>query len=710
MMNFLRHIILYLFPIFCSVMPAWAAEPSPSQPLSYLSLLVGAVVLALLIILGIWVWNLKLRALVARRTRALTKSESLLRAILDASPVGIGMTSKDRRFLGWHNRAMTEILGYESGELEGHHANIIYCNESACREAGQRIKALLNSGLNTPIEVQWRRKDGSFFDCRFRYAPFTYGGEEHAIVIAVDISDSKRAERELVKSERRLRAILESSPDPIVVYDEEGKPTYINLAFTRLFGWSFAEIKDALIPFVPEDQLEITRRKIVELLQSGQSLSFETQRYNKAGERLDVLVNAATVKDVDSDEFSSLVVNLTDLTDKIKLERRLLQAEKMELVGTLAGGIAHDFNNILTVINGFSEIGEHKAGRGEVTLKEHQQVQAAAERARNLVVQLLTFSRQSEPVTRTFALKQMVEESLSMIERIIPRMIKLEFSCDTGVASFINGDVNQLNQIMLNLCLNAVDAMPDGGLIVIKIENINVEELNCSACYTPFSGDYVRLQVRDAGQGIDKVTLQNIFVPFYTTKEVGKGTGLGLSTVFGIVRNHSGHIVCQSEVGVGTVFDIFFPVVVEPLPEVADSAPAETAALTPVQAESGAVKPETILVVDDEEVIRDFVRESMEFYGYRVMTAVSGEEALELYRQSPAEIDLVLLDISMPGMGGLKCLEELLKINPDIRVIIASGYFADGLENDPLQQGASDFLNKPYKIKALLDKIRSVID
>lgn len=681
--------------------------PLATAPVQFFAWILGGVFLVLLCLFGFWVWNQKLRSLVTRRTQALHEAEDLKQAILDASPIGIGMVGKQNQ-LGWHNKAMTEILGYCQNELKGCDVRVLYGDAETCRQAGRDIKKVLESGLNVPIETVWRKKDGSFFECRFYFAPFN-SSEYRGIVTAVDISESKRVEREIVTSERRLKAILESSPNPIVVYNEKGFPTYINPAFTSVFGWSFSEIKGEVIPYVPKEQMAITIEKLKELQKYGKSLCFETQRFNKAGATLDVLVNAATIESVDTNGVSSIVINLTDLTDNKRLKKRLLQAEKMELVGTLAGGIAHDFNNILTAINGFSEIGEHKARQNQVTLKEHQQVQVAAERARDLVSQLLTFSRKSEPVSKLIDLETMVTDSLDMIERVIPRMIGVKFETGEKTGYFINGDVNQLNQIMLNLCLNAADAMPDGGTLTIRIETVRVAGERCSACQSIFTGEYVKLQVKDTGSGIDEASVQDIFAPFYTTKDIGKGTGLGLSTVFGIVNRHGGHIVCQSKLEQGTTFNLFFPVV-EPEsfpagPEIKIEDETSTASVTAV-ADS---ELKNILVVDDEEIIREFVAESMAFYGYQTISAANGEEALQLYRESGSRIDLVLLDISMPGMGGFYCLEKLLEIDPEVKVVMASGYLPDGLKNDPLKKGARGFLNKPFKVEALLEKISSLI-
>ncbi len=681
---------------------------SLTLPGHFLAWIAGVIFLSLLFLMGVWVWNAKLRMLVMERTRALAEAEGLKQAILDASPVGIGMLDKHNR-LGWHNQAMTEMLGYRPDELKGCSARVLYDDDETCERASQDIKRVLKSGINQSIETVWRKKNGSLFDCRFRFAQFE-NQEYRGIVTAVDISENKRIEREVLTSERRLKAILKSSPNPIVVYDENGAPTFINPAFTEVFGWTFSELAGKVVPFVPKDQKSITVEKIRELKKYGRTLSFETQRFNKAGETLDVMVNAATIKSVESDTVFSIVVNITDLTDNKKLKQRLQQAEKMELVGTLAGGIAHDFNNILTAINGFSEIGEHKARQDKTTLREHQQVQVAAERARNLVAQLLTFSRKSEPVSKRLDLEVMVADSLSMIERIIPRMIGVKFTTGGQSGYFIDGDVNQLNQIMLNLCLNAADAMPDGGTLTIKLDNARVTEERCSACQTVFSGDFIELRIADTGSGIDEVSVQDIFVPFFTTKDVGKGTGLGLSTVFGIVSSHGGHIVCRSKLEQGTTFKVYFPV--------AAGETSWSAAEIPVAAEgqvaaAAAVAEgdcKTILVVDDEEIIRDFVTESMAFYGFRIIGAASGEEALKLYEESGAQISLVLLDISMPGMGGFKCLEKLLEIDPEVKVIMASGYFSDSMKNDPMKKGASGFLNKPFKVEVLLEKVNSLLD
>ena len=677
----------------------------PDQFISWIS---GWAFIVLLFLLGFWFWNQKLRSLVNRRTQALVEAEEMKQAILNASPVGIGMIGKHNQ-LGWHNRAMTEMIGYEPDELKGCDVQVLYGDEKSCRQAGRDIKEVLESGLNIPIEAVWRKKDGSFFECRFRFAPFNTS-EYRGIVTAVDISESKQVEREVVTSERHLKAILESSPNPIVVYNEKGFPTYINPAFTSVFGWSFSEIEGDVIPYVPLDQMAITIDKIKELQKYGKSLSFETQRLNKAGETLDVLVNAATIKSVDSNVVSSIVINLTDLTDNKRLKKRLLQAEKMELVGTLAGGIAHDFNNILTAINGFSEIGEHKARQNQVTLKEHQQVQVAAERARDLVSQLLTFSRKSEPVSKQIDLENMVSDSLSMIERVIPRMIGVKYEPGGQGGYLINGDINQLNQIMLNLCLNAADAMPDGGTLTIRIEAVKVAGERCSACQSLFTGEYVKLQIKDTGFGIDEASVQDIFAPFYTTKDIGKGTGLGLATVFGIVSSHGGHIVCQSKLAQGTTFDLFFPLAVPETSAAVSEIPGEgeTSAASATTVADGNQK--TILVVDDEKIIREFIAESMAFYGYQTIPAANGEEALQLYQEFGSRIDLVLLDISMPGMGGFHCLEKLLEIDSEVKVIMASGYFPDGLKNDPVKKGACGFLNKPFKVESLQEKICSLLD
>ena len=683
-------------------------DPAAIPPDQFVSWISGWAFIVLLFLLGFWFWNRKLRSLVTRRTQALVEAEDMKQAILDASPVGIGMVGKHNQ-LGWHNRAMTEMLGYEPDELKGCDVQVLYGDAKSCRQAGKDIKEVLESGLNIPIEAVWRKKDGSCFECRFRFAPFNTS-EYRGIVTAVDISASKQVEREVVASERRLKAILESSPNPIVVYNEKGSPTYINPAFTSVFGWTFNEIKGDVIPYVPKDQMAITVDKIKELQKYGESLNFETQRLNKAGETLDVLVNAATIKSVGSDAVASIVINLTDLTDNKRLKKRLLQAEKMELVGTLAGGIAHDFNNILTAINGFSEIGEHKARQNQTTLREHQQVQVAAERARDLVSQLLTFSRKSEPLSKQIDLESMVTDSLSMIERVIPRMIGVKFEPGGQAGYLINGDINQLNQIMLNLCLNAADAMPDGGTLTIRIETVKVDGERCSACQSLFSGEYVKLQIKDTGSGIDEASVQDIFVPFYTTKDIGKGTGLGLATVFGIVSSHGGHILCRSKLAQGTTFNLFFPLAA---PETSPAVPEITVEDETAAANVTAVADcdrKTILIVDDEEIIREFVAESMAFYGYQTISAANGEEALQLYQESGSCIDLVLLDISMPGMGGFHCLEKLLEIDSEVKVIMASGYFPAGLKNDPVKKGARGFLNKPFKVEALLAEIRSLLE
>ncbi|MEA2108157.1 MAG: transporter substrate-binding domain-containing protein [Pseudomonadota bacterium] len=677
---------------------------SPAYPWQrYLPHVITIAILLLLVLMLFWAWNTRLRHLVAKRTSALSSSEKLRHAILDASPVGIGLLRNQRK-LGWHNRTMTRMLGYEDEELEGQDITVLYADMDEARVVGRKLKKAIEPGPESfsPIETRWQRKDGTVFDCLIKYAPLSHddGGDDLAIVTATDISDRKKAAQTLKDSESQLRGILEANPDPMIVYNHEGCPTYLNPAFTRVFGWQFDELKGRPIPFVPNDQQQITKEKIADLFRNGQSLGFETRRYTKEGNLLEVLVSAATIKDSFSGQVNGVVVNITDLSTTRQLEKRLRQSEKMEVIGTLAGGIAHDFNNILTAIIGYSELGQQKAEHGQATVKEHERVMVAAEKAANLVKQLLTFSRRAEPERKLLDFRQVVEEAVTMIKRVIPKMVSIHLSFAEELNT-ITADANQINQIIFNLCTNASDAMPQGGEIHLEVKNVQVDHEQCAACGKLFSGKFVQLQVTDSGQGMDEDTLKNIFDPFFTTKEVGKGTGLGMSTVFGIMEAHNGHITCRSQIHQGTTFRLFFPL----------SSAAETPPEKIMVAEKDIWEGnETILVVDDEEFLREIASGSLIQFGYKPILAASGEEALETYRHQRAAISLVVLDISMPGMGGFKCLTALRELNPEVKVVMASGYFSDKLQKDPLRMGARDYLNKPYTATQLAQKIRTVLD
>jgi CheY-like chemotaxis protein len=372
----------------------------------------------------------------------------------------------------------------------------------------------------------------------------------------------------------------------------------------------------------------------------------------------------------------------------------------MEAVGTLAGGIAHDFNNILAAITGYSELALERARRGNTTPKELEQILKAADRAKELILQILAFSRTAETELKPLNLNRVVTDAIAIIERTIPKMIAVELNLARDLRP-INGDSYQIEQVLLNLANNANDAMPDGGKLSIATSNASLDQEYANTHLEASPGDYVLLTVSDTGEGMDDETLEHIFEPFYTTKGVGKGTGLGLASVYGIVKSHGGHITCHSEQGKGATFKIYYP-----------SLKPES---LPVEAEKPDfdVMPggsETILLVDDEETIRDLGQQILADLGYKVLVAQTGEEALDIFREQGPEIDLTVLDISMPGMGGHKCLQELLKIDPKAKVIIATGYSRSGRLKGTLDSGAAGYIAKPFRQRDLLHTIRSVLD
>jgi len=601
--------------------------------------------------------------------------------------------------------AYEEIWGRATKDLYSRYEewteSIYPCDREYARESLARI---VETGEGAAREYRIFRPDGSVRWISDRSFPIRgEGGEVRRIAgIAEDITERTQAIEALRASEEKYRTVLEANPDPVVVYDIDGKVVYFNPAFTTLFGWSLGErLGRKLDISVPEENWPETQMMIDRVL-AGESFSgIESRRYSKDGKIIPVSISGAILRDVDGNPLGS-VINLRDISTQKSLESQLQHAQKMEAIGTLAGGIAHDFNNLLQAIQGYTELLLMRKKEGEHGFRELQEVIRASKRGAELTQQLLTFSRKVESKRKPLDLNLEVGELRDLVERTIPRMIEVEFQLAENL-KVINADSAQLKQVLMNLVVNAKDAMPEGGQLLIETRNITLDQEFCKRYAEVTPGEYVLLSISDTGHGMDKDTLEHIFDPFYTTKEVGKGTGLGLAIVYGIVKNHEGYIMCSSRPGAGTYFRIYFP-----------ATELETEAVgtmdSPESKSIGPGRNETVLLVDDEEFIRELGGDVLGQAGYTVLTANDGEQALEVYRQEQNRIDMVILDLIMPGMGGSKCLEELLRMNPHAQILIASGYSPDASTKGTLLSGAAGFINKPYDNKQLLGLVRKILD
>ncbi len=377
-----------------------------------------------------------------------------------------------------------------------------------------------------------------------------------------------------------------------------------------------------------------------------------------------------------------------------------LQAQKMAAVGNLAGGIAHDFNNILQAIIGHVDLLSYDLGEQGPRYHRLKQIESAAQRATDLIGQLLTFSKKGESKPRALSLNSEIKEVMKLITSTIPKMITIELQLDPDLR-MIDADPVQVNQILMNLAVNGRDAMPDGGKLVIGTKNVTLDEEYCRIRSGLRPGEYVMLWVSDTGHGIEKDVLDHIFEPFYTTKGVGKGTGLGLSTVYGIVKSHQGHIICESEPGRGATFKVYFPALGKAGQRLCEEEGEDSLVMGGT---------ETILLVDDEAGIREYCKELLRGYGYTVLTARSGEEALEVFLRERGRIELVILDLIMAGMGGKQCLDEMLKLDPQVKVLMITGYTVSDRIRETLEAGARGVLNKPFGAQDMAKMIRRILD
>jgi PAS domain S-box-containing protein len=511
-----------------------------------------------------------------------------------------------------------------------------------------------------------------------------------------ELKERRRAEEMLRTSEEKYRTIFEESKDVIFMSTPEGKLIDINPAGVELFGY-FSKEEILLIDmgrdlYVNDDDRESFRRLIE---RQGFVKDYELSFKKKTGDRVIVLTTTVVVRNEDGDIVAYRGI-MRDVTEHKQLEQQLLQVQKMESLGTLAGGIAHDFNNILGGILGYASLMKTKMTKDHQFFKYIDTIEKGGLRASELTSQLLGFARGGKYNSKPVDLNALIEETLGIVGRTFDKSIEIGTKFQKQLPA-VEGDEGQLQQVLMNLCVNAGDAMPDGGRLTIETGVEMFAEDRSKTGTTAAAESYVVLSVIDTGIGMDKKTMERIFEPFFTTKEEGKGTGLGLAMVYGVVKNHGGFVNASSEPGQGTTFRIYMP------------ASVRAQETHPVPSEAPRGENELILVVDDEEAMRSFAKEALEAHGYRVLIAENGVEAVETYRQHNGDIGLVILDLIMPKMGGHETFIKLKELNHDVKVILSTGYSQSGKAQEILDCGVLGFIQKPYQVNSLLAKIRPLL-
>jgi PAS domain S-box-containing protein len=522
-----------------------------------------------------------------------------------------------------------------------------------------------------------------------------------ATQVAISITNATSFQRTRT-SEERFRALSENAPDIIYTTDNTGAVSYLNPAWERVLGHTMDEtIGKYFVTFARPEDVKCYIKIFKEIRDEKKHVSgIDGTILHKNGTKR--LFNMSGAPNLDAEgNVIGVVGTFRDITIQRTLENQLLHASKMEAVGTLTGGIAHDFNNIIQAISGYNQLLMMNKDELDPDWRYLSNIDQLNQRATDLIKQLLIFSRKVDSKLQPIDLNEEIKRYYNLLKETIPKMISVDLMLDANLWK-IKGDPIQLGQVIMNLSVNARDAMTEGGRIQIQTKNIEIEEKKVKNGIELNPGRYVLLRLSDTGHGMTKETIPHIFEPFYSTKEAGKGTGLGLAVVYGIISNHSGHINCDSEPEKGTTFNMYFPAL---------SLLDESAAVSEHREdnEKSAVNNEIILLVDDEEYLLETNKTLLEGSGYRVLTAENGEKAIEIFKRENKEISLVILDLLMPGMGGIKCLTGLLKNDPDAKIIISSGYITSEKQSEVLSKGAVGFIQKPYRHQDLLKMVRGFL-
>jgi PAS domain S-box-containing protein len=635
-----------------------------------------------------------------RAEEVLHQSEEKYRGLFDDSIAAVYVFDEKKHFID-SNQAGLDLLGYSRDELLGMSIPDVDADPVVALPAH---KQLLSGENIVNYEHQLRRKDGKIITVLNNSRPLT-DAEGNVIGIQstlIDITERKQAAEMLEESEQRYKTLVEMHPDAISLLDLEGNVLALNQRAAVMGGYDNSENiigKNALEFILPENH-EYFKSRLQRILETEFLEPTEYTFQKKDGSTLITESCASLVKDSNGNPEAILSID-RDITDrkraeeeKKQLEAHFRQAQKMEAIGTLAGGIAHDFNNLLSVIMGNASVMLFGMDPSDENYETLEDIEQAAQSASTLTSELLGFARKEGYEVRPISLNNLIRHSFEAFART-----KKEITMHQELAedlSAIEADENQMNQVLLNIFINASDAMPGGGDFYLKTMNTTHENLRGIHPH-PKPGKYVLLSITDSGEGMDQETQEHIFEPFFTTKGKNRGAGLGLASVYGIISSHGGYIKVDSEKGRGTTFSIYLPA-----SEKEVQRPAEMQREVPMS--SG-----TLLVVDDEKKVLDMAVKVLRKLGYTVLEATSGREAIEIHKANQDKIDLVILDIIMPKMGGAEVYDRMKEIDPKVKVLLSSGYSIDGEAKEILARGCDGFIQKPFNMRGLYLAIARVM-
>lgn len=628
------------------------------------------------------------------------QSAHFLSSVLEGIGEGVVVMDLDYRILT-ANKGYLNQVGKKREDVIGRHCyEVSHHFDSHCMHNGHDCPVRIVFETAAPahaIHTHYDdKKEEVYVECHAYPIRDASGKILRAIETLNDVTGRVKLEQKLKESEEKYRDLYDNAPDGYYSLSDTGRIKEVNRTFLEMLGYSREEVvgRAFIDDLLSEESVATCRTKFPELKRSGRMCNIELAIRKKDRSFLPVTMNASAVYDSSGKFIMSRSV-IRDITDrkkadeeKRKLQEQLFQSQKLEALGTLAGGIAHDFNNLLASILGYSSLAKADLSPNDPVHQHVSIIETASLRASELTQQLLAFARGGKYDPKPNDINTIVREVSALLSRTIEKNISIEVVPGEGLRPALC-DAGQVQQAILNICINGRDAMPGGGTLMIKTENMDLD-INDVQFYVDISpGHFIRVTVSDTGTGMDRETREQIFDPFFTTKE--KGTGLGLSLVYGIIKKHDGFIQVKSKPGQGSQFMVYLPACVT---EEVCSGKRE-----PVDLRRGS---ELVLVVDDEPMITDLAREILLRYGYSVLTAAGGDEAIGIYERRSGEIAAVILDMIMPGLDGRAVFRRLREMDPDVKVIASSGYSHDRDADDLLKQGAAGFVQKPYRISELI--------